>query len=68
MPKRKLLNVRSVLERIIVLHADMYERKIDIPPAYQDELRQIAFLAVNILRKRDATATRKDLYVESKAQ
>jgi len=71
MPRqRDLLNVRSQLERIIYFCDTVMDHKkrwghITLPPAYEMELRGIALIAKATLRKRDATKTRKDLYVES---
>jgi hypothetical protein len=65
--RRKILNVRSVLEGIIDFEANYRNLPQNaLVPAYDDYLRELAFLSRAILRKRDASGTRKDLYVEAK--
>jgi len=65
MNKRKVLNVRSVLERIIRLNTQLASTDM-LPSIYKNELCDIAFLSKALLLKRDKSATRKDLYVNTK--
>ena len=61
--KRKILNVRGVLERIINFNNScLTQEYAKLPPVYQHELNQIAFLSKKILQKN--SHHRKDLYVE----
>jgi hypothetical protein len=76
--RRKLLNVRSLLERIIDLHGFVVkgEERVEkiramgrstegylcFPPVYYEELEQMAFLAKQVLKKHEHT--RKDVRLE----
>ncbi len=71
MPRqRKLLNVRSMLERVVNLSTqiDIAIDKYNItplPPTYMDELHSIALLARQKLKIVAKSGTRKDIRIET---
>lgn len=60
MPRRKLLNVRSVLEQNVRM-ADSLHLFKDLPPLLADAIREQAFVSRAILKKHEHT--RKDVRV-----
>lgn len=60
--KRKLLNVKSVLERVVFIR-DSLDKFDGIPPVLHSELVQLGLLSRAILNKHKHT--RKDVRLES---
>jgi hypothetical protein len=63
MAKRNLLNVRSVLETIIMLNDELLPITEGTPPIVKDQIAELAFYARAILRKH--SHTRKDVRVNN---
>lgn len=63
MAKRNLLNVRSVLEMILMVNDQLIPICENVPPALKDAIAELAFYSRAILRKH--SHTRKDVRVNN---